>query len=81
MEREPLLEMRQSFLEMCQRHDLTYSYSDDGEVWRRGEESLRKIKAKAKAMPKEEVKKIWNAVVDSKIREGYRDPFYWRDTL
>lgn len=70
-----------NFREMCERHDLTYSYSDDGRVWQRGEESLRKIKEKAKSMPQDEVKQIWDSIVDSKIAEGYRKPFYWRDTL
>ena len=65
------------FRTLCIRHDLTHMYSDDGEVYRRGRESLMKIREIAKELSKEAVVRIWNEVVDMKVLEGYRDPFYW----
>ena len=68
------------FESMCHHHDLTYMYSDDGGVWRLGEESFEKIRTIAKTMDREEVKKIWNKIVDEKINTPYQTPFYWKDS-
>lgn len=67
------------FEEMVNRHDLTYDYSDDGSVWRAGLASENKIKAAAKQFPIEDVKRIWNAMVDKKLIEKARKPFYWKE--
>lgn len=71
------------FKEMVRNHDLTYSYSDDGEVWRRGQARYDAICKAAKDLPPEEVERIWNAEVDHKLLEHARSTFYWRrqDTL
>jgi hypothetical protein len=69
----------EEFEVMVNRHDLTYEYSDDGQVWRRGVNSVRAIREVAKQFPIEDVKRIWNAAVDSKLIEGHREAFYWRE--
>lgn len=67
----------EQFAKMVRNHDLTYQYSDDARYWRAGEESMTNIRIAAKELPREEVVKIWNAEVDRKLVEGYREPFYW----
>jgi hypothetical protein len=67
------------FSDMVWAHDLTYSYSDDGAVWRRGQAAYDKIRETAKALPIEDVEKIWNQVVDHKLSPDARKSFYWRD--
>jgi hypothetical protein len=67
------------FRTMCQRHDLTYNYSDDGSVWRRGEASLAEVLRVARTLPLEDVARIWNEVVDTKLVERARPQFYWRN--
>lgn len=66
------------FTKLVDEHDLTYDYSDDGAVWRRGVAERDAIKALALELPREDVERIWNARVDRTLREGYREPFYWR---
>lgn len=63
---------------MVKRHDLTYDYSDDGSVWRSGLAQEQAIIKAAKEFPIEDVERIWNAMVDSKLIEGARENFYWR---
>ena len=62
----------------CANHDLTYSYSDDNRYWRAGRESEQRIKRAAKKFPREDVERIWNAMVDEKINPNLRDHFYWK---
>lgn len=68
----------EEFRAMCQRHDLTYDYSDDHSVWTRGGQSLAKIHEAAKLLPKEDVARIWNEVVDTKLIPDARQQFYWK---
>lgn len=68
----------EEFREACARHDLTYSYSDDGEVWRRGSANEDRIRKAAEKFPREDVERIWNEIVDQKMREDYCEQFYWR---
>jgi hypothetical protein len=68
----------QSFREMCVRHDLTYDYSDDGSVWRRGRESYAAVREAAKLLPREAAVRIWNEVVDTKLVVRARSEFYWK---
>lgn len=67
------------FEEMVNRHDLTYDYSDDGSVWRAGLASFRKIKEASTLFPIEDVTRIWNTMVDKKLIEEARKPFYWKE--
>lgn len=73
------IETLEDFKAACERHDLTYAYSDDGECWRRGCRSHDRIREAPKKFPTEDVKRIWDAVVDQKLIEGARDNFFWRD--
>ena len=66
------------FQAACEQHDLTHGYSDDGEIRRRGAADLVRIEKAAERLPREEVERIWNAVVDQKLTPDARRLFYWR---
>jgi hypothetical protein len=68
----------ESFREMVKRHDLTFDYSDDGEVWRSGNAALAAIREAAKSLERAAAVQIWNSVVDEKILSGHREHFYWK---
>lgn len=68
----------ETFKQLVEQHDITYSYSDDASVWRRGHEQRERIAELAKQLPAEEVEAIWNAKVDRCLLPDYRQPFYWR---
>lgn len=68
----------EDFEQACKAHDLTYDYSDDHSVWLRGCASMARIQAAGKLFPKEDVERIWNAVVDTKLIESVRKQFYWQ---
>lgn len=65
------------FRQLCLQHDLTYSYSDDHSVWRRGSMSFTLIRDAAKQLGGDKAKPIWNSVVDQKVVEKFRQGFYW----
>lgn len=67
------------FEKMVNGHDLTYSYSDDSSVYRNGVHQENRIKEAAKQFPIDDVKRIWNEMVDNKLIESARKPFYWHD--
>lgn len=66
------------FKDMVSNHDLTYSYSDDGAVWRRGQAAKDAIVALAKTLDREICVEIWNAKVDKTLSPDFRAPFYWK---
>lgn len=68
----------EEFTKLVDQHDLTYDYSDDGAVWRRGCAQKDAIRALAQELPREDVERIWNAKVDRYLVEDARAPFYWR---
>lgn len=68
----------EDFEQSCKAHDLTYAYSDDGECYRRGRLSEARIEKAADKFKREDVERIWNAVVDTKLVESARSQFYWR---
>lgn len=63
------------FAKLVAKHDLTFDYSDDRGVRERGSRELSDIKECAKAFPREDVVRIWNAEVDRKLHDG--TGFYW----
>lgn len=67
------------FEDMVRKHDLTYNYSDDGAVWRRGQDSYDAIRKAATRLPQSEVARIWNKIVDEKILDSHRQQFYWKE--
>lgn len=68
----------EEFTKLVNGHDLTYSYSDDGGVWRRGQAQRDAIRELAKELPREDVERVWNAMVDRSLVPDAREPFYWR---
>ena len=68
----------EDFRRACEHHDLTYSYSDDGSVWRRGSTDHARIRRAAEKFDRADVERIWNAVVDTKLVPDCRSQFYWR---
>ena len=68
----------EDFTSAVNHHDLTHGYSDDHEVWRRGTADRDRIRKAAEKFPREEVERIWNAMVDDSLIESARSPFYWR---
>lgn len=60
------------------KHDLTHEYSDDHSVWSRGNAHYSKIRKAANNLPKADVERIWNAMVDKRLIEEARSQFYWR---
>lgn len=69
---------QEKFRKMCMSHDLTYEYSDDARYWRAGCKSLTAIQVAAKDLPREDAVRIWNEVVDLKIKAGYGENFKWK---
>ncbi len=69
----------EKFKQLVDAHDLTFEYSDDGAVWRRGCAQLDEIRALAAKLPLEAVKEIWNAKVDRSLVERARPDWYWRE--
>ena len=68
----------QEFQGLCERHDLTFDYSDDHGCWQAGCASLAKVREAAKQLPPEVAARIWNSVVDTKLVEDARESFYWK---
>ena len=65
------------FTQMCAAHDLTYMYSDDGSVWRRGQLQYDAIQRAAKQLGPSAVE-IWNAEVTKAIGANHREQFLWK---
>lgn len=63
---------------LVSKHDLTFMYSDDPYWYHRGNQELAEIKAFGAFLPREDVVRIWNQMVDRKLAEGYRESFYWK---
>lgn len=72
-------EQLKHFKKLVDQHDLTYNYSDDGSVWRRGQDERDKITQLADHLPRDQVVKIWNDAVDRKIKPGMGEHFKWRE--
>ena len=66
----------EEFAKMGAQHDLTYNYTDDGRVWRLGQESYDRVVAAAKQFPRADVVRIWNQEVDRKLVDG--TGVYWK---
>lgn len=68
----------EEFEQEVNHHDLTHGYSDDHSVWQRGTAHYDKIHKAAQSLPREDVERIWNAMVDRRMQPDYRQQFYWR---
>jgi len=71
--------LREIYERRVREHDLTYSYSDDPNSYRRGKESLSQLRTLVSAINDPEyTTRIWNENVDRCLAEGFRESFYWR---
>lgn len=67
------------FRELCKNHDITYSYSDDGSVYNRGNAQYAEIVEMSKSIPREDAVRIWNEEVDKKfLYEQDRAEYRWK---
>lgn len=71
-------ERRRIFKEAVDRHDLTYEYSDDHSVWRRGSTELTNIKSMAQDLDPEFVRETWNAKCDRALIPSEAPRWYWK---
>jgi hypothetical protein len=60
-------------------HDLTYDFSDDYRVRRRGDQNLAAIREAAEQFDRADVVRIWNEAVDKKLSSNARSGFYWKE--
>ena len=68
---------QEQFRKLCESHDLTYDYSDDGRVYSKGKDEYDTIRAFANNnLTRVEAAQIWNSVVESKLRFN-REEYYW----
>ena len=67
------------FSAMCAAHDLTYSYSDDGNVWRQGDQEFQLIKKARQELGDSVAVPIWNAAVDKKLNAPYNTQYHWKE--
>lgn len=71
------------FKKLVERHDLTYSYSDDFRSYSRGEASAKEIMTMKEKLIKEDpaneekINKIWNDNIDKNFTEAERKNWYW----
>lgn len=68
----------QKFRELCEAHDLTYTYSDDGSVYRRGEAQYKEILEFSKSIPRNLAVQVWNQTIEKKLREYDWDDYKWK---
>lgn len=68
------------FKYLVDTHDLTYQYTDDHSVWERGHKERSTINDYSRFFPIEDVRTVWNAMVDRKLRPDARVDFYWVGT-
>lgn len=62
---------------LVRAHDLTYAYSDDHSVYRRGQTSYDLITSEAVNFPPEEVVIVWNEMVRKFLVPDARAMFQW----
>ena len=68
----------EAFAILVRNHDLTYAYSDDHNIWVRGERQLADINKAALTIPREDAVRIWNEQVDKVLMAQFRPQFYWK---
>ena len=71
-------ELIEQFRVAVQNHDVTYDYSDDHQVWRRGGAQLAEINRLAALIPRETAVKIWNERMDKYFVASEAPRWYWK---
>lgn len=59
-----------AFSELVHKHDLTYQFSDDPDVWRRGLSEFEEIVRESKKLELERAVQIWNHWCRQKVKES-----------
>lgn len=78
----PLTQEEQHFLDLVWQHDVTYNYSDDIDVWRKGAHEKDEICETAKKLIPARAQAIWNGRMDQAIRSGSQTEMQrWYDSL
>ena len=68
----------ETFREMCEGHDITYSWSDDYKVYSRGELQYLDLVEYSKSIPRNLAVQIWNQTVEKKLRKEVWDEYKWK---
>jgi len=66
------------FQRLVNEHDVSYDYSDDPGVWRRGSSEKTRILQLAEELPEETVISIWNARMDRYFIPEEAPHWYWK---
>ena len=78
----PLNQEEEHFLDLVWKHDVTYNYSDDINVWRRGAGEKDEICEFARRLIPARAQAIWNGRMDQAIRFGSPGEMQrWYDSL
>lgn len=67
----------EEFSKLCRVHDLTFSFSDDHQVWRRGRSERDALVSFRSTLDERRAVQIFNYHVDTKLIEGAREGFHW----
>lgn len=65
------------FREMCDKHDLTYVFSDDYKAYSKGEMQYKELVEFSKRLPREVAVQIWNENVEKKIMQHSWNEHKW----
>ena len=68
----------EAFKDAVDHHDVTFDYSDDSAVRRRGSDQLRLIREMAKSLPQDKVAEVWNAKMDYMFTKDEAPRWYWK---
>jgi hypothetical protein len=66
------------FSRLVRAHDITYSYSDDIRVWRKGDAEWHAIAALLQEIPRAMAVRIWNNEVTRRFGERGKE-YFWRE--
>lgn len=77
-ENTPIEALKEQFKLAVQNHDVTYEYSDDGSVYRRGSQQKAEIFQMAQFLPIDFVKEVWNARMDKCLIPSEAPRWYWK---
>jgi hypothetical protein len=71
---EPLTDEERELGMSLEGHDWAYSYSDDGEVWRRGQDHKDELTKKLQAMVPDRARLVWQAFVYPSNEQYWKCP-------
>lgn len=72
------IETAKKFRELCEAHDITYDFSDDSTVYRRGDDQYKQIVEVSKQIPRNLAVQIWNETVEKKLLPNAWDDYKWK---